>query len=110
MAIRSLCNNPACHLNGVYKGSDIQPKRRYAVRQDIGNKQLKAGVLAAFGLVRGLALAEQLTNDNGISVATVGQGALLCGQSVIIVGFAALALELAFQKQILKPFGSGSLP
>jgi hypothetical protein len=33
---------------------------RYAVRSDLGNTQLKGGVVGAFGLVRGLALAQTL--------------------------------------------------
>jgi len=38
---------------------------RYALRQDLGNSQLKGGVVAAFGLVRGLAIADSLQTSVG---------------------------------------------
>eukprot|EP01024_Parvocaulis_polyphysoides_P006620 TRINITY_DN11816_c3_g1_i2.p1 TRINITY_DN11816_c3_g1~~TRINITY_DN11816_c3_g1_i2.p1 ORF type:complete len:248 (-),score=35.88 TRINITY_DN11816_c3_g1_i2:294-1037(-) len=37
---------------------------RYALRQDINNVQLKGGVIAAFGLTRGLAAAQQVLFQN----------------------------------------------
>lgn len=78
------------------------------MRQD-QSTQLKGGVVAAFGLARGAALAESLikTNSNSVlSLDTLAAAALLCGESVITIGFAAAALEYAFQRQLIRPLGS----
>mmetsp|Transcript_6572 Transcript_6572/g.18330 ORF Transcript_6572/g.18330 Transcript_6572/m.18330 type:complete len:250 (-) Transcript_6572:371-1120(-) len=81
---------------------------RYALRQDLGNSQLKGGVVAAFGLVRGLAIADSLQTSVGgeLTAELVAKGALLAGQSVLTFGFAAVALEFALQRGLLKPFGT----
>lgn len=86
----------------------MDPLNRYAVRQDTGNVQLKSGVLAAFGLARGLVLAEGVLRDRDFSLETLGSAALCCGQSLIVLGFSALALDVAFQRQLVKPFGLAS--
>ena len=81
---------------------------RYAVRQD-QNLQLKGGVVAAFGLARGLAMAEMVLKehlDNIFEAQTLAAAALLCGESVIIAAFAATALESGFQRGLVKPFGA----
>ena len=81
---------------------------RYAVRQD-QSIQLKGGVVAAFGLARGAALAESVfkaSSSSMPSVDTLAAAALLCGESMITIAFAATALEYAFQRQIIKPLGS----
>ncbi len=85
---------------------------RYAVRQDIGNQQLKGGVVAAFGLVRGLGQAEEIvkaaqgTPAGIFGIETLGAAAAASGESVIAIGFAAVAMEVAFQRGIVKLFGS----
>lgn len=68
---------------------------RYAVRGDATNSQLKGGVVGAFGLTRGLSLAEgMLSSSDGWSVEQVGAAAIGLGQSMLLFGFAAVALEL----------------
>eukprot|EP00884_Botryococcus_braunii_P006365 jgi/Botrbrau1/1572/Bobra.0107s0059.1 len=83
---------------------------RYALRKDTGNLQLKSGVVAAFGLVRGLALAEMLqysANDSStLAVPTIAAAALATGEAMLTFGFAAAALEFAFSRGVVKPFGA----
>lgn len=85
---------------------------RYAVRRDLGNNELKGGVVGAFGLARGLSAADvylraaSLAGD--VEVATYAQAALLAGQGVLTYAFAAVALEQAFARGFLKPFGAAS--
>lgn len=67
---------------------------RYAVRGDATNSQLKGGVVGAFGLTRGLSLAEGLLGS-GWSGEQVGTAAIGLGQSMLLFGFCAAALELA---------------
>ncbi|KAL3158063.1 hypothetical protein ABBQ32_011672 [Trebouxia sp. C0010 RCD-2024] len=80
---------------------------RYAVRQDLQNLQLKGGVVAAFGLVRGSAQADmlQLSAGSPFGRDTLAQAAVVAGESMLTFGFAAVALELAFRNGKLKPFG-----
>ncbi len=66
---------------------------RYAVRGDAANSQLKGGVVGAFGLTRGLSLAEGLLNA-GWSGEQVGTAAIGLGQSMLLFGFCAAAMEL----------------
>lgn len=71
---------------------------RYAVRQD-DNSQLKAGVVLAFSLVRGLALVN-------VAAAVSLQGwpfAIAIAESLLIFATAAASLELARQQQWIKP-------
>ena len=66
-------------------------------------------MVAAFGLARGAALAESIFKANSsaiLSVDTLATAALLCGESMITIAFAAAALEYALQRQIIKPLGS----
>ena len=102
-ALSTLSFAASCLLFGVVY--------RYALRQDLGNSQLKGGVVAAFGLVRGLAIADALQTgvDGQLSVDVVAQGALLAGQSVLTFGFAAVALEFALQRGLLKAYGAVSV-
>ncbi|DBB15201.1 hypothetical protein WJX82_004677 [Trebouxia sp. C0006] len=80
---------------------------RYAIRQDLQNLQLKGGVVAAFGLVRGSAQADmlQLSVGNPFTPQLLAQAALVAGESMLTFAFAAVALETAFQNGQLKPFG-----
>jgi hypothetical protein len=66
---------------------------RYAVRGDATNSQLKGGVVGAFGLTRGLSLAEGLLRG-GWGGEQVGTAAVGLGQSMLLFGFCAAALEL----------------
>ncbi|MEP0905609.1 hypothetical protein NC969_08840 [Leptolyngbya subtilissima ST-M1] len=71
---------------------------RYAVRQD-ENSQLKAGVVLAFSLVRGLALVN-------VAAAVSLRGwpfAMAIAESLLIFATAAASLELARQQQWIKP-------
>ncbi|MEP0903298.1 hypothetical protein [Nodosilinea sp. FACHB-13] len=71
---------------------------RYAVRQD-DNPQLKAGVVLAFSLVRGLALVN-------VAAAVSLQGwpfAVAIAESLLIFAAAAVSLELARQQNWIKP-------
>ncbi|KAK3268390.1 hypothetical protein CYMTET_23107 [Cymbomonas tetramitiformis] len=80
---------------------------RYAVRSDLGNSQLKGGVIGAFGLVRGLGQADvvlQTMGPSGFDLETTLKGFLLMGESMLLFGFAAAAVEIAFQRDIVKPF------
>ncbi len=87
---------------------------RYALRSDTGNLQLKSGVIAAFGLVRGVAAADVLqytaadAGSSVFSVAVISSAALAAAESMLAFGFAAAAVEVAFQKGLLKPFGKAS--
>lgn len=80
----------------------------------MGNLQLKSGVVAAFGLVRGLAVADVLQNNAAetgsaiFTASTISQGAIAAGEAMLTFGFAAAALEFAFARGFLKPFGDAS--
>ena len=73
---------------------------RYAIRQD-DNPQLRGGVVLAFTLVRGLAEvdASSAIAQNFWPFLTA------CGESFLLFGGCAIALNLAFAEQWLKPFG-----
>jgi len=85
---------------------------RYAVRRDVENSELKGGVVGAFGLARGLSAADVYLRaaalNGDLDVASYAQAALLAGQGVLTFAFAALALEQAFERGIVKPFGVAS--
>lgn len=84
------------------------------MRRDEGNLQLKAGVTAAFGLVRAAAAADMLQSVapgldlEPVSLQVVGTAGLYAAQSMIMFGFAAVALEAAFQQGFVRRFGPGS--
>lgn len=77
---------------------------RYAVRDDVGDSHLRGGVVAAFGLVRALGGADilQATSDNPFAPEVVGPAALYALQSVVVVGFAAAAVEAALTNGFVK--------
>ena len=85
---------------------------RYAVRRDLGNNELKGGVVGAFGLARGLSAADVYLRAAAVNgdadFAAYAQAALLAGQGVLTYAFAAVALEQAFARGFLKPFGTAS--
>lgn len=69
--------------------------------------------MAAFGLVRGIAVADSLqaaASQRGVSVldfsaaafeTVIGPSALAAGESMLVFGFAAVALEVALQRGIV---------
>lgn len=77
---------------------------------------LQAGVVAAFGLVRGLGQASGiLTAGPGtadavagldLSVASLGSAGLALGQCMLAAAFAATAVEAGFLQGLVKPFGA----
>ena len=78
---------------------------RYAVRDDANNDQLKAGVLGAFGLTRGLGEADvYLHGSDATALASWAEAALLVGESVLTFAFAYAALEYGYENELLKPF------
>lgn len=84
---------------------------RYVVAANPTNPHLKGGAVAGFGLARALPLAEGVLSDGREwTVEVIAAAALLAGQSMLMVAFAALALESATKQGALKPFGAASLP
>lgn len=81
---------------------------RYVVREDWDNFQLKSGAVGAFGLVRAAALAEMVQAYDSAAGApllgSVGEAALLAGQSMLMFAAAAVALEAAVARQWIAPF------
>ena len=78
---------------------------RYAVGSNPQNPHLKGGVVSAFGLVRAASAADilQLSSAEGpFSIDVVGKAALYAGESMLLFGFAAAAIEAGFQKGFIK--------
>eukprot|EP00198_Chlamydomonas_reinhardtii_P005656 XP_001694992.1 predicted protein [Chlamydomonas reinhardtii] len=103
-ALSLLAAMAACFLFGV--------TYRYAVRSDSSNRQLRLGVVEAFGLVRASGAADVLqagsagSPEGPLSLAgAVGPGALYALESLILFGFASVAVEAAFNAGFLKRFG-----
>ena len=74
---------------------------RYAIRDD-QNPQLKAGVVFAFGLVRGLAVIEGQPDITD----TVWVWGILVIESLIEFAIARFTLDWAIQRRWVKPFTS----
>lgn len=70
--------------------------------------------MAAFGLARGLTAAENaLKSSEGneeaiLSVKLLGNAALLCGESILAIAFAAVAVEAAFRSGFVRQLGPSS--
>ncbi len=80
---------------------------RYAVRRDVRNAHLKGGVVASFGLVRGLAQAELFlaaAPPGPVSFETAAQASLLVGEAVVTFALAAAAVEACFARGAIAPF------
>jgi hypothetical protein len=90
-------------MNGAIaalSGSLFALTYRYAIRRD-DNPQLRSGVVLAFTLVRGLAEV-----DASSAIAQHFWPFLAaCGESLLLFGGCAIALNLAFAQQWLKPLG-----
>lgn len=73
--------------------------------------QLRAGVIAAFGLVRGIGAGDALQalaaaeGRFPLSLEVVGRGALAAGEGVLIAAFAATAIEAAVRAGFVAPLG-----
>ncbi|KAG0611699.1 hypothetical protein M758_7G159300 [Ceratodon purpureus] len=84
---------------------------RYAVRRDLGNLQLKSGVAAAFGLVRGAGYAaESLAGFPETGFDDILKASLVTGESVLIFVTAAVALDYCLRENLLSPFPSKKQP
>lgn len=87
---------------------------RYAVRDDVrSNTQLKAGIVAAFGLVRGITAASAVLGGadavlDGVSLDALGRAALSMGESMLVFGFASVVLEFALLNNWIKRFNGSS--
>ena len=82
---------------------------RYALRRDLGNPHLKGGVVASFGLVRGLAQAQLFIATAAPAGAAptfeqAAQAALLVGEAVVTFALAAAAVEACFSRGIISTF------
>ncbi|MEH2291160.1 hypothetical protein [Nostoc sp.] len=73
---------------------------RYIIRSD-KNPQLKAGGVLAFGLVRGLTQIEFGWNHS-----TIWPFLVLAAESLLWFALAAIALDIAIQLGLVKPFSS----
>ena len=75
--------------------------------------QLRAGVVAAFGLARGIGAGDALQalaaaeGKFPLSLEVVGRGALAAGEGVLIAAFAATAVEAAVRAGFVAPRGGG---
>jgi len=80
---------------------------RYAVRSDAGNPQIKGGIVAAFGLVRGLSQAQitiEAASDKYTAlpdITSLGNAAISMGQSMLLFGFCSVVLEFAARQSWL---------
>ncbi|KAK9839070.1 hypothetical protein WJX74_008742 [Apatococcus lobatus] len=103
----ALLSMATCLASGVLFGVVY----RYALRRDTNNFQLKAGVVAAFGLVRGLAQAEAVlqsqssSGSNPFSISSLLQAAVPAGQSMLLFGFAGAIMDYGLRRGLLQPFG-----
>ena len=79
---------------------------RYVVAGDAQNPQLKGGTVAAFGMARGLGMAQvELTGAQDWSLPLITSSALTVAQSVLMFAFAAAALEAATSAGAVKRIG-----
>jgi hypothetical protein len=78
---------------------------RYAVASQPSSSHLKSGAVTAFALVRAGAVADLLQQTSGsgpFSIEEViGPAALYAGQSVLLFGFAAAAIEAAMSRGLI---------
>ncbi|CAI5467832.1 unnamed protein product [Closterium sp. Yama58-4] len=88
---------------------------RYIVRKDVGNIQLKAGAVGAFGLARGLAQvdttfslfssgSEGMGNITDVALVPVALSLLEAGEGVLVLALTATALEYCLQTGFLSSF------
>lgn len=80
---------------------------RYTVRRNLDDGQLKTGVAAAFGVVKGLAIlsAGPLLELNFESLlAYAWDGTIYVSENLIIFVFAAVSLDYCLKTRLLSPF------
>ena len=106
--LSSLLSVIAAGATGVLLGVTY----RYAVRADDGdNAQLRAGVVAAFGLVRAIGGADALQAAAGargeaaLTLDIVARAALGAGEAMLVAAFAGAALEAAIRGGGVKRWG-----
>ena len=71
----------------------------------------QGGVVAAFGLVRGLAQAGEILGAAGGGddlFSALPQAALAMGQAMLTFGFASAALEFGFRQGFVRTFGAAA--
>lgn len=82
---------------------------RYTVRQNLENIKLKSGVVAAFGLVRGLSQFEaELPVDFDVNIifSHALDTSFMLGESMFVFIAAAIGLDYCMKVDLLKPFPS----
>jgi hypothetical protein len=76
---------------------------RYIIASDPANPQLKGGAVAAFGLTRGLVLAQgTIMSAEQVDGEVLAAAGLLAGQSMFLMAFAAAAVELALTAAVVQ--------
>lgn len=78
---------------------------RYAVRRDLDNLQLKTGIVAAFGFVKGLSKLDapaDLDTENLLSNAF--DSSIYVFENLMIFVCAAVGLDICFKMRLLSPF------
>eukprot|EP00899_Mesostigma_viride_P008777 jgi/Mesvir1/17900/Mv12968-RA.1 len=82
---------------------------RYAMRRDQGNKHLKSGTVAAFVVSRALGqvdLIQSIAAGGGSQGDLLSRGLFSIATGALAIGFAAVALDWAFTKELVLPFPS----
>lgn len=80
---------------------------RYAIRRDLDNIQLKTGVSAAFGFVKGLGVLSggpPLELNTGSFLSHAIDAALYVSENLLVFAFASVALDFCFKMRLLSPF------
>lgn len=80
---------------------------RYAVRRDLDDFQLKSGVCAAFGFVKGLGMlgaGPPLEFDMGSLLEHAFSGGFYVSENLLIFFFAAVGLDFSMKMKVLSPF------
>lgn len=82
---------------------------RYVVASDPENAQIRGGAVAAFGLTRGLVMAQSaILAAKGFDLQTAASAALPVGQSMLMVAFAAGAIEAATKAGWVERLGAAA--
>ncbi|CAG9466033.1 unnamed protein product [Pedinophyceae sp. YPF-701] len=94
-----LSTGATCFLFGV--------TYRYAVSANPNNRNLRSGVVGAFGLARGIALAQGAATEvlSGGGLGGVPAAAVTVGESMLAVAFAASAVEFGLRTGMVTLLG-----
>lgn len=83
---------------------------RYALRRDMNNPHLKAGVIGAFGLTRGVAQADTFlaasaqTSGQGLTYIEFAQASLLVGEAMVTFALVGAVIDATMRRGLLSPF------